>query len=180
MSYVGRPTDIYSFGATLYEILTGRLAVEGNDLAEVLNIVRTNSIRPARDVNKLVPKPLDAICQKAMARQGEDRYRSALDLAEDIKRYLANEPVTAYQEPPAQLASRWIRRNRGWSLAGGALALVTLVTIACVMAMGRVNDRNMLRANLAGLRTQADKQEELLRNDIKKVERGCSFLGKQS
>ena len=91
-------TDIYLLGSTLYEILTGRPPRQGTSRSELVEQARTMQPTPPRKVNKTVPKPMEAICLKAMARRPEDRYASAQDLAEDVRRYLAGEPVSAYRE----------------------------------------------------------------------------------
>jgi serine/threonine protein kinase len=91
---VGPASDIYSLGATLYTLLTGRPPIDGEDVAEVLRKAERGEWRPVRQVKADVPPALAAICHKAMARNPEERYRTALELAADLEHWLADEPVS--------------------------------------------------------------------------------------
>jgi len=124
---VGPPADIYSLGATLYHILTGRKPFEGSNLLQVLDRVqRGEFLRPSQVISK-TPKPLEAICLKAMATKPEDRYASAQDLAADVEHWLADEPVVAWKEPVSARAWRWVRRHR---------TLVTSAALALIVGFG--------------------------------------------
>ncbi len=96
---VGPRSDIYALGATLFVILTGKPPVVGKNTVEVLDYVRRGLYAPAAKVNPECPKPLDAIARKAMALQPEDRYATALELADDVERWLSDEPVSCYEYP---------------------------------------------------------------------------------
>ncbi len=95
---LGPATDVYSLGATLYALLANQAPFKG-PVAEVVKQVERGEWKPAREVNRAVPASLDAICRKAMALRPEERYGSALALAEDVEHWLADEPVAAYAEP---------------------------------------------------------------------------------
>jgi serine/threonine protein kinase len=131
---LGPAADIYSLGATLYELLTGQASVQGRHGGEVLVKVKRGDWLPPRKVRKDVPAPLDAICRKALALRPEDRYATALELAVDIEHWLADEPVTAYREPWSWKLRRWVRRHRG--LAAGVAGL--LLTAVAALAVGIV------------------------------------------
>ncbi len=100
-------SDIYSLGATLYNLLTGTTPFTEKSLLPLLEKVRKGDFPPPRQVNPTVPPALDAICRKAMALKIEDRYTSARALAEDVEHWMADEPVSAYAEPWTARAARW-------------------------------------------------------------------------
>jgi serine/threonine-protein kinase len=120
-------SDVYGLGATLYSLLAGRAPVESRDLCEVLRRVERGEISPLRSLDPSVPKPLEAICRKAMATHPEDRYDSAAALAKDVTRWLDDEPVTAYRDPLFARAGRWMRRHRTLVTSLTALVLTALV-----------------------------------------------------
>jgi eukaryotic-like serine/threonine-protein kinase len=102
-------TDIYGLGAILFEILTGRPPHAGGDSAELLHRVATGATPRARQKDASVPRTLDAICRRAMSRSKADRYGSAAELADDVQRWLVDEPVKG--ESLATRLRRWFRQN---------------------------------------------------------------------
>jgi serine/threonine protein kinase len=121
VSTLGQSTDIYGLGATLYVFLTGQAPVKGNDALVMLEKVWDGDWPPPRQVDPSVPRALEAVCCKAMALKPADRYGTALELAADVERWLADEPVAAWREPWPTRARRWMRRHR--PLEGGTAAL---------------------------------------------------------
>jgi serine/threonine-protein kinase len=119
-------SDIFSLGATLYKILTGRAPYEGRSAREVIDKAATADFQPPRAIQKNVPASIEAVCLKAMARRPTDRYDTALDLARDIERFLADEPVSIANDSWMQSLGRWSRHHRG---AAQATALIGLATI---------------------------------------------------
>ena len=94
--------------------------MDGKTTDEILDQVRRGAIRSPRSLNPSIPPALEAVCLKALAPQPGDRYPTALALAEDVERWLADEPVMAWREPFAMRARRSARRHR--TVVSGAAA----------------------------------------------------------
>jgi tetratricopeptide (TPR) repeat protein len=136
MADIDERTDIYLLGATLYEILTGRPPREGRSRDEIIALARTARPPPPRTLRRDLPKPLEAICLKALAHRKLDRYSSALNLAQDVQRYLAGEPVSAFPENLLARTWRWTKRHRR-ALGRTAAALLVLVAALFTVVMFR-------------------------------------------
>ncbi len=98
-SQIGPASDVYSLGATLYVLLSGKPSQDDPDLEEILGRTQRGEIVPPRQVNPRIPAALEAVVLKAMALKPADRYSSARALAEEVERWLADEPVQAWREP---------------------------------------------------------------------------------
>jgi tetratricopeptide (TPR) repeat protein/tRNA A-37 threonylcarbamoyl transferase component Bud32 len=153
---VGPASDVYSLGATLFVLLTDRSPFEGEP-SEVMQAVQRGGFRVPREITPRVPEPLDAICRRAMAREPSQRYSSALELANDIERWLADEPVSAWCEPWVNRARRWVRRHHplvaGWA-AAVVVALVALGVAVPLLSLAWGNE-SAARANERRLRLLA-------------------------
>src|SRR5262249_27788968 len=132
LDHLGPQSDVYCLGATLYCLLTGKPPVEGDDLGAVLRAVQKGEVPPPRQLDATIDRALEAACLKAMALKPEDRYGSPRALADEIERWMADEPVTAWREPFARRAGRWARRNRT------AVATVSVALVAVVVGLGAV------------------------------------------
>src|SRR5262249_7189230 len=120
--------DVYSLGATLYHLLTGQPPFVERDTGAVLRKLQQGDFPPPRQVKREIPAALEALCLKAMALRPPDRYATAKDLAEEVERWLADEPVRAYREPLRLRLARWRRRHP--ALVTGAAALVFTALVA--------------------------------------------------
>ena len=125
---VGAHSDIYSLGAMLYHIITGRTAFTGGRaMSEVLRDIREGHFPKPRSVESTVPRALEAICLKAMERSPRDRYDSVKQLSSDVERFLADEPIEVCREPLAVRLRRWVKKNQ-------TLATSLTVAILCAVA----------------------------------------------
>jgi serine/threonine protein kinase/WD40 repeat protein len=130
-------TDIYSLGATLYELLTLRPALGGEDRQELLRQVISEEPRPPRRLNRAIPIELEVIVSKAMAKEPEERYATARELADDLQRFLDDQPIRARRATLGQQARRWTRRHRSLAISlalSAALLLVGLSAGAVILA----------------------------------------------
>jgi serine/threonine protein kinase/tetratricopeptide (TPR) repeat protein len=131
---LGPHSDVYSLGATLYSLLTGKAPFEG-DVGEVLRRVEAGDFTPPRQLDPSIDRALEAVCLKAMATRPGDRYPSTRALAEDVERWLADEPVAAWREPWTRSLIRWLTRHRTGVTAAGAALLVALAGLAAVLGV---------------------------------------------
>jgi formylglycine-generating enzyme required for sulfatase activity/tRNA A-37 threonylcarbamoyl transferase component Bud32 len=138
LDLLGPRSDVYSLGATLYCLLTGQAPFPTGDAGEVLGRVQRGDCPRPRDLDRQIHPALEAVCRKAMALSPDDRYPSPQALAEDLEKYLADEPVTAYREPLGARLARWRRRHSTLVTATG-LVLLTLAGAAVVggLVVGR-------------------------------------------
>jgi serine/threonine-protein kinase len=163
LEHLGPRSDVYSLGATLYCLLTGKPPVENEDVATALRAVQKGDFRPPRQRDPTIHRALEAVCLKAMALSSEDRYVSARALADDVDRWMADEPVAARKEPLAESLRRWIRRRRTAVTAGTVALLAGLAGLATVLAVqARANvdlkakNIQLTVANVRATRANAD------------------------
>ena len=153
---LGPRSDVYSLGATLYCLLTGKAPFDG-DVGEVLRKVARGDFPPPRQVDPSIDPALEAVCLKAMATKAEDRFPSCRHLAEDLERWMADEPVTAWREPFVRRARRWARRHRTQVAAAAIMVLAALIGTAAVLAV-QTRANQALKAANADLAASNDRE----------------------
>ncbi len=124
---VDQRTDIYALGATLYELLTLQPAFNGRDHQELLRQIALDEPIPPSRLNPAVPRDLETIVLKAMAKDPSGRYATAQELSEDLKRFLNDDSIMGRRPGPVERTVRWARRR--WELVTTAAAIVMLSLI---------------------------------------------------
>lgn len=116
---VDHRADVYGLGCTLYELLTGRPAVDATDRAEMLRQIAFEEPVALRKLDKSMPVELETITFKALTKNPTERYATAGELAEDLRRWLGNQTIKAKPPTLRQKAAKWARRRQAvvWSAA---------------------------------------------------------------
>lgn len=166
LDLLGPATDVYGLGAVLYEILTGRPPFTGTETAGVLSLVIHEPPTRPRLTVPTTAAALEAVCLKALAKKSAQRYASAKELAEEVQRWLADEPVAAYREPAPVRLSRWARRHR--TLVASAAALLIAVTVGLAVGTVLLTQAN---ARTEEQRRQAEVERERAEANFQKARR---------
>jgi serine/threonine protein kinase/WD40 repeat protein/tetratricopeptide (TPR) repeat protein len=127
-----RRSDIYSLGTTLYELLTLHSLFPGAAQAELIEKILDDSPVAPRKLDPKIPRDLETIVLKAMAKEPADRYPTAQAMAEDLRRFLDDRPVLARRSTPVEQIARWCRRNP--ALAAANISAATLTTILAIVS----------------------------------------------
>jgi WD40 repeat protein/serine/threonine protein kinase len=159
-------TDVYSLGVTLYELLTLEPAYSGRNREEVLRQIAFEEPRPPARINRSVPAELETIVLKAMAKNPEERYATAQELADDLKRYLEDKPIKAKRPSLRQRAAKWARRHKTVVRAAMVVLVLAVVALAVSAALIWQANEGLNRANDDLNKANADLKQSLERERL--------------
>jgi serine/threonine protein kinase/WD40 repeat protein/Flp pilus assembly protein TadD len=131
-------SDVYALGLTLYEVLTLRPAFDDVNRAKLIERVLHESPVPPRTIDAHVPRDLETVVLKCLAKDPHERYSTAEALAEDLRRFLADRPIKARRAGNAERFWRWCRRNPSVATLS-AVALALLIAVAAVASISAVS-----------------------------------------
>ena len=151
-------TDIYALGATLYKLLTGTAPFHGATSLEVLEKVKRGDFPLPRKFKPQLSRSLEAICTRAMAVSPRNRYHTCTEVAEDIERWLADQPVNAYNEPWLERKARWMRQHKTVTIA----VIATLLVVTMILGpVGVWISRDLAAHAEADLQARKDRLSEV-------------------
>jgi tetratricopeptide (TPR) repeat protein len=171
LDQIGFESDVYSLGAILYEILTGvppfgdlwaawnSTEAHAATLERLLKTMRESAPTRPRQLDRSVPAALEAVCLKAVAKQPSERYAQASELAAEIQRWLADEPVAAFSDPWNVRIGRWARKHRTLATSAAVFLMVTIIgltTAALLINQERDRTREALHRAEGNLRKAQD------------------------
>ena len=171
LAQLGPATDVYALGAMLYHVLAGRAPYatgQGSSPAELLDAVRSRPPAPLHQLAAGVPPELEAICEKAMARQAGRRYASMAELAADLRAFLESRVVRAYETGPLAELRKWVRRNRALTAAGAG---VLLAVLGGLLYASRVEAAGRRRAEGAQQAADRNLADVLRLSDVQRLDR---------
>jgi eukaryotic-like serine/threonine-protein kinase len=122
-------TDIYSLGVTLYELLTLQTPFEGETRQQIVTQILTKEAVRPRKIDRRIPRDLETICCKAMEKEPQQRYQSAGELAEDLRRFINHYVITAKRAGPIERVTKLVRRHKVLSALTSVIAVLTIIAV---------------------------------------------------
>jgi tRNA A-37 threonylcarbamoyl transferase component Bud32 len=166
--------DQYAVGVVLYELLTGTVPFKG-PVPVVIHSHLHAEPAPPRTLRPEVPRDLETICLRALSKRPEDRYPNCQELADDLRRWLEGEPVTARRMGVAERVARWVRKEPKLAAAGALIALlvcaaVGLLVVSAERARQNAQTQDRLRREADTAAAQAEKDAAAARTAEKRAE----------
>ncbi|MGD2110260.1 MAG: protein kinase [Phycisphaerae bacterium] len=173
---VDHRTDIYSLGATMYEWLAMTPPYPGETREQVISTILSSEPLPLRAHNPAIPVDLETICLKAIEREPNRRYQTAGDLRDDLRRFLANQPIKVKRASLPARAVKLISRHQVASIAVAAVLVLAVLTWALVGTKGRLEQQT---AEIEQARADAEQLSRILDvfNDAPLEVQGAAELG---
>ncbi|HEX3602071.1 MAG TPA: serine/threonine-protein kinase, partial [Lacipirellulaceae bacterium] len=141
LAKIGPATDVYSLGAILYELLVGRPPFLGGTVIDTLSMIREREPVAPRYLQPGTPRDLETICLKCLQKNPQSRYLSALDLADDLRRFLKGDAIVAREPSFVERLGRSIRRNKV-AYSAGLAVFVALVSGLCMATWGLIREQS--------------------------------------
>jgi serine/threonine protein kinase len=179
---VGHRTDIYSLGATLYECLTLQPPFGGQDTRELLNQLATTDPCPPQKIDRRIPRDLETVVLKAMARNPSERYNTAMEMADDLRRFLQHEPVHARRPAFIDRLAKWGRRHKSFVLFSFLLLLLSVIALA-ISTLVIVHEHGITKTALENERRQAGetaRQHDRAEKNFRRARDAVNFFSRIS
>jgi WD40 repeat protein/tetratricopeptide (TPR) repeat protein/tRNA A-37 threonylcarbamoyl transferase component Bud32 len=184
-------SDVYGLGVVLYEMLCGELPFRGSKAMILLQVIQDEPRRP-RSLNNHIPRDLEVICLKALAKAPGRRYASAREFADDLRRFLRGEPIKARPMRAWERGLNWARRRPAVAALAALIVLVTAVGFGLVtwqwrraeeareQATSKAEDETRARAAAEKEKTRADDAERHAKREAARLalDRGLDFCEK--
>ena len=172
---IGPRTDVYAIGAILYEMLTGRPPFLGTTPWETIQAVVSDEPVPPRRLYSKIPRDLETICLKCLEKTPDRRYATGEDLAEDLNRFLTEQPIQARPTGSFRRAVKFCRRRP----ATASLVLVAVIALLAFLGMGALYNSRLKAAN-QNLETEISEKQKLLALSFVAYGRTCALAAKEA